>query len=107
MTPAPHNPPPALTVPLSPDAGVFARFFDGNVWHSFKQSPMAIVAAVIALVCVVSALGANWLAPHNPMDLATLDLGERLKLYQTLPSRKRANALAPGGRGAVKGVDVV
>ena len=76
MTPASHNPPPALTVPLPPDAGVFARFFDGNVWHSFKQSPMAIVAAVIALVCVVSALGANWLAPHNPMDLATLELSD-------------------------------
>ena len=76
MTLPPHNPPPALTVPLPPDAGVFARFFDGNVWHSFKQSPMAIVAAVIALVCVVSALGANWLAPHNPMDLATLELSD-------------------------------
>ena len=53
-----------------------ARFLDGNVWYSFKHSPMAIVAAVIALVCLVCALGAHWIAPHNPLDLATLDLGD-------------------------------
>ena len=53
-----------------------ARFLDGNVWYSFKHSPMAIVAAAIALVCLVCALGAHWIAPHNPLDLATLDLGD-------------------------------
>ncbi len=54
--------------------GMLARFFDGDVWHSFKQSPTAMVAAVIALVCVVCAVFAPWLAPHNPQDLAALDL---------------------------------
>ena len=53
-----------------------ARFLDGNVWYSFKHSPMAIVAALIALICLVCALGANWIAPHNPLDLATLDLSD-------------------------------
>ncbi len=65
-----------MTAPLPPDAGVWARFFDGNVWYSFKHSPMAIVAAVIASICVVCALGAPWIAPHNPLDLASLDLGD-------------------------------
>ncbi|MDO9285399.1 MAG: ABC transporter permease, partial [Aquabacterium sp.] len=51
-----------------------ARFLDGDVWHSFKQSPMAMAAAAIALICVVAAVFANWLAPHNPLDLASLDL---------------------------------
>jgi peptide/nickel transport system permease protein len=55
-------------------SGAWARFLDGDVWHSFKNSPVAIIAAVIALVCVGSALFANWLAPHNPLDLATLEL---------------------------------
>ena len=55
-------------------AGALVRFFDGDVWHSFKNSPVAIIAAVIALVCIVSAMCANWLAPHNPLDLATLEL---------------------------------
>ena len=71
-----QSPPAPLTAPLPPDAGALARFLDGNVWYSFKHSPMAIVAAVIALICVVCALGANWIAPHNPLDLATLDLSD-------------------------------
>ena len=71
----PSSPAP-LTAPLPPEASALARFLDGNVWYSFKHSPMAIVAAVIALVCLVSALGANWIAPHNPLDLATLDLSD-------------------------------
>jgi peptide/nickel transport system permease protein len=52
------------------------RFFDGDVWHSFRSSPIAIGAAVVALVCIVSALFAPWLAPHNPFDLATLELSD-------------------------------
>ena len=62
------------SAPLAPTAGALARFFDGDVWHSFKQSPTAMVAAVIALVCVVAAVFAPWLAPHNPLDLASLQL---------------------------------
>jgi len=63
-----------MSAPLASDAGVLARFFDGDVWHSFKHSPMAIVAAVMALICVVCAVFAGWLAPHNPLDLASLEL---------------------------------
>jgi peptide/nickel transport system permease protein len=50
------------------------RWFDGDVGHSFLNSPTAIVAAVIAGVCVFCALFAPWVAPHNPFDLATLEL---------------------------------
>jgi peptide/nickel transport system permease protein len=49
-------------------------FLDSDLWFSFTHSPTAIIAAVIALLCVTCALGANWIAPHNPFDLATLDL---------------------------------
>jgi peptide/nickel transport system permease protein len=52
------------------------RFFDGDVWHSFRTSPMAIGAAVVAAVCVFCALFAPWVAPHNPFDLATLELSD-------------------------------
>jgi peptide/nickel transport system permease protein len=62
------------TVPAAP--GALARFLDGDVWHSFKSSPMAIAAALIAFVCVFCAAFANFVAPHNPFDLATLDLGD-------------------------------
>src|SRR5690606_38560348 len=50
------------------------RALDSDVGYSFRTSPTAIIAAVIALVCVFCALFANWVAPHNPFDLATLDL---------------------------------
>ena len=53
-----------------------SRFFDGDVWHSFRSSPMAIGAAVVAAVCIFSALFAPWVAPHNPFDLATLELSD-------------------------------
>jgi peptide/nickel transport system permease protein len=56
--------------------GALARFLDGDVWHSFKSSPVAIGAAVIAAVCIFSALFATWVAPHNPFDLATLELSD-------------------------------
>ncbi|MFM7341911.1 MAG: ABC transporter permease, partial [Betaproteobacteria bacterium] len=52
------------------------RWLDSDVGHSFKSSPTAMVAACIALVCVISALFANWVAPHNPFDLATLELSD-------------------------------
>ena len=52
------------------------RFFDGDVWHSFRRSPLAIGAALVAFVCLFCALFANWVAPHNPFDLATLELAD-------------------------------
>jgi peptide/nickel transport system permease protein len=55
------------------------RFFEGDVWYSFRRSPVAIGAALIALVCVVCAVFAEQVAPHNPFDLATLELMDSLK----------------------------
>jgi len=51
-----------------------SRFLDSDVFHSFKQSPSVIVAAVIAGIIVLSAVFATWVAPHNPFDLKTLNL---------------------------------
>ncbi|WP_374412817.1 ABC transporter permease [Hydrogenophaga sp.] len=50
------------------------RWLDSDVGHSFLASPTAMVAAAIALLCVSCAVFAPWLAPHNPFDLATLEL---------------------------------
>ena len=52
------------------------RWFDGDLGYSFKSSPMAIGAAAVALICLVCAIFAPWIAPHNPYDLATLELGD-------------------------------
>ena len=53
-----------------------SRWYDSDVAHSFRSSPVAILAALIALVCAVCALFAGWVAPHNPFDLATLELSD-------------------------------
>ena len=60
--------------PVVAAPGALARFLAGDVWYSFKRSPMAIVAAVLAGLCVFFAMFAPWVAPHNPLDLASLDL---------------------------------
>ncbi|WP_310385302.1 ABC transporter permease, partial [Roseateles sp.] len=54
--------------------GAFSRFFAGDVWHSFRSSPVAMVAALIAFLCIFCALFAEVIAPHNPFDLASLEL---------------------------------
>ncbi len=56
--------------------GHIARWLDSDVWHSFRTSPMAIAAAVIAALCVFGSLFAPWVTPHNPFDLATLSLSD-------------------------------
>lgn len=53
-----------------------ARWFDSDIGYSFRTSPVAIAAAIIAFVCVFCAVFANWVAPHNPFDLSTLVLSD-------------------------------
>ena len=72
------------TIPAAPRAAMAAapnawvRFFDGDIWYSFRTSPMAITSATVALLCVLCALFAGFIAPHNPFDLATLELGDSM-----------------------------
>ena len=53
-----------------------SRWLDSDVGYSFKTSPVAIAAAVIAFVCLFCAVFANVVAPHNPFDLTTLELSD-------------------------------
>ena len=52
------------------------RWWTGDVGYSFRNSPLAVGAAVVALVCIFCSVFAGWVAPHNPFDLATLELGD-------------------------------
>jgi len=54
--------------------GVLARAWDSDLAWSFRRSPVALLSALVALVCVVGAAGASLLAPYNPFDLASLNL---------------------------------
>ncbi|WP_374437371.1 ABC transporter permease [Inhella sp.] len=50
------------------------RFLASNLWYSFRRSPVALLASLILLTCVICAVFAPQIAPHNPLDLATLNL---------------------------------
>jgi len=63
-----------VTTQASP--GLFARAWQSDVGYSFRTSPVAVGAALVAFVCIFAAVFANWVAPHHPFDLATLELGD-------------------------------
>ena len=60
-------------------ASALRGFFAGDVWYSFRTSPVAVLAAVITVVCLACALFAEFVAPHNPFDHASLELLDSLK----------------------------
>ncbi|HXZ48217.1 MAG TPA: ABC transporter permease [Usitatibacter sp.] len=53
-----------------------AALLDSDVFYSFRRRPEVIVSAVVVAAFVVGALFAPWVAPHDPFDLATLNLGD-------------------------------
>ena len=55
------------------------RFVSSDLLYAFRRSPVAMVAAFMALACVICALFAQQLAPHNPLDLASLNLMDALQ----------------------------
>jgi peptide/nickel transport system permease protein len=54
--------------------GLLARFFDSDVWLSFRRSKVTMVAAGVTAVYFVAALFAPLIAPHDPFDLVNLDV---------------------------------
>ncbi|WP_418321265.1 ABC transporter permease [Piscinibacter sakaiensis] len=60
----------------APPVGRLGRFFAGDLWYDFRHSPLAMLAAFIAFVCIFSAIFADLIAPHDPFDLASLELAD-------------------------------
>jgi peptide/nickel transport system permease protein len=56
------------------EPSMLARAFDSDIWHSFKASPITMLAAFIVLVMTLAALFAPWIAPMNPFDPAQVYL---------------------------------
>ena len=52
------------------------RVWDHDLAWSFRRSPVAIAAAVFTGLGLCAAVFAPWLAPHDPFDLAALDLND-------------------------------
>jgi peptide/nickel transport system permease protein len=78
-------------------------FLDSDFVHGFRQSPVAIVSAIIALSLILAGVFAPWLAPHDPTDLASLSL---LDSFKPPWPAEDANWLNPLGTDA-QGRDVL
>jgi peptide/nickel transport system permease protein len=56
-----------------------ADAWNSDFLYSFRRSPGAVGSAVIALILVAAAAFAPWIAPHDPMDVASLSLLDSFK----------------------------
>ncbi len=54
------------------------RFFDSDIWWSFKRSPLTVVAAVLAAICILGAFLSPVIAPHDPYDLTKISLTDSI-----------------------------
>jgi peptide/nickel transport system permease protein len=61
---------------MSAVAGWARRAWDHDLAWSFRHSPVALLAAVLTLLCVAGAVLAPWVAPQNPYDSGTLSLSD-------------------------------
>ncbi|MEM7424591.1 MAG: ABC transporter permease, partial [Pseudomonadota bacterium] len=50
------------------------RALDSDIWYSFCRSPITIVSAIMTLLFFFAAIFAPLVAPHNPFDLASIDI---------------------------------
>jgi peptide/nickel transport system permease protein len=55
------------------------RFFDSDIWWSFTRNPVTVISAIVAAICIGGAVLAPWISPHNPFDLASLQLMDAFK----------------------------
>ncbi|MEN9591221.1 MAG: hypothetical protein RLZZ481_3007, partial [Pseudomonadota bacterium] len=56
-----------------------AKFWEGDLAWSWRHTPVAIVATGLLAILLIASFGADVLAPHNPFDLATINLIDALK----------------------------
>jgi peptide/nickel transport system permease protein len=59
--------------------GLLARALDSDFVYAFTRSPVAIVSFLVVLTCLIGAFFSPWLAPHDPFDLASLNLMDSFK----------------------------
>jgi peptide/nickel transport system permease protein len=58
---------------------VLRRFLHGDVFYSFRRSPVVMLATAVAALLILSAVLAPLIAPHNTLDMASLSLADALK----------------------------
>lgn len=84
--------------PIAPEArkGLIARLLDTDLFHSYRRSPVAILASVVVVILVLAAFLAPWIAPYDPFNPRTLSLRDGF----TPP-----NSTSPSGKYFMLGSD--
>jgi len=54
--------------------GLARRAWNSDLAYSFRRSKVTVVAGIITLIYLLSALFAPWVAPHDPYDLANVSI---------------------------------
>jgi peptide/nickel transport system permease protein len=78
---------------------MLGRAWDSDLAYNFRHSLVALVSALIALILVVAAAFAPFLAPHNPMDVASLSLMDSFKPPIGMPDADWSNPLGTDNQG--------
>lgn len=65
---------PVDTTQTAKEPSVLHRMLDSDIFHSFKSSPITMIAALVVLVMTLAALFAPLIAPMNPFDPAQVFL---------------------------------
>jgi peptide/nickel transport system permease protein len=76
-----------------------AHAWNSDFLYSFRRSPTAVASAVIALILVAAAAFAPWIAPHDPMDVASLSLLDSFKPPIGLSDADWSNPLGTDNQG--------
>ena len=73
--------------------------FDSDFAYSFRKSPVAVGSAIVALILAGAAIFAPWLAPHDPMDVASLSLLDSFKPPIGMADADWSNLLGTDNQG--------
>jgi peptide/nickel transport system permease protein len=60
-------------------ADSWRRARDSDIWYSFTRNKLVMVSAAVTALFFIAAYGAPLFAPHNPFDLASLNLSDGFK----------------------------
>ena len=58
----------------SEPATLLERWRDSDIWYSFTRSPIIVFSAFLTAAFFFMAAFAPWVAPHNPFDLASINI---------------------------------
>src|SRR5689334_5807554 len=78
---------------------MLGRVWDSDFAYSFRTSSVAVASAAVALILFVAAVFAPWLAPHDPMDVASLSLLDSFKPPLGMEEADWSNPLGTDNQG--------